>query len=56
METEYHIDIIECPECKTIQQAIVEHKWPWYSRVHWCINCEFIIMESDWKIVEPKKL
>lgn len=50
-ELKSHQEIIQCPECKSIQTAIVEHKWPWYSYVHECDNCKYIIMESEWNNV-----
>lgn len=43
-----HTDIIKCPECNKVQEATVEHTHPWYSYVHTCINCGYIIMESEW--------
>lgn len=43
-----HREIIECPECKVNQFAIVEHTFPWHSYVHTCKNCLYVIMESEW--------
>lgn len=48
---ESHKETIECPECKCVQQAIVEHTVPFASYVHICDNCKYIIMESEWKRV-----
>lgn len=44
-----HYELIECPECKTEQFALVEHTFPFYSYVHECTGCKYIIMESEWK-------
>jgi len=52
-----HIEIIECPNCNSVQAATVEHTVPWWSYVHECSECGFIIMESEWnKIQEPKQI
>lgn len=49
-----HFEIIRCPECEKVQQAVVEHTEPWYSYVHQCIGCGYTIMESEWnKLPEP---
>lgn len=50
-EIESHKETIECPECNHVQEAIVEHTVPWYSYVHICTMCKYIIMESEWKVV-----
>lgn len=50
-ETEYHIERIKCPMCAKKQQAKVEHTVPWYSYVHHCFSCGYIIMESEWEKV-----
>lgn len=44
-------ETIQCPECKEIQQAIVEHTDPWPTKIHHC-KCGHVIMESDWNVVE----
>ena len=43
-----HQETILCPECGSIENATVEHTEPWYTYIHNCKNCDFIIMESDW--------
>ena len=56
---ETHSEIIECPECKKSQAAIVEHTFPWWSYVHNCTNCGYVIMESEWNkitIAEIEKI
>jgi C4-type Zn-finger protein len=47
-----HTDIIKCPNCGEIQLAIVEHTIPFYSYIHKCTKCRYIIMESEWEIVK----
>lgn len=49
---ESHIETIICPDCESVQRAEVVHTQPWYSYVHVCDNCEYIIMESEWDRVE----
>lgn len=48
-----HIDIIICPECNTEQPAKVEQTFPWWTYVHYCENCSYLIMESEWN--RPKR-
>jgi hypothetical protein len=43
-----HKERIECPECGLVQKAIVYHTIPWYTYIHQCIKCEYIIMENEW--------
>ena len=46
---------IKCPECGTMQDAIVEHTLPFSTYVHFCEKCGYVIMESEWEeIKEPK--
>lgn len=47
-----HTEKIRCPECGTVQEATVEHTVPFYSYVHHCEKCGFIIMESEWEVVK----
>ena len=46
--TDKHHELIQCPECGQLQGATVEHTVPWWTYVHECIGCKFIIMESEW--------
>ena len=39
---------IICPECNSIQDAVIEDAWPFPIYVHKCTGCEYIIMESEW--------
>ncbi len=52
-----HVDIIVCPECNTEQRARVAHTVPFYTYLHTCENCGYVIMESDWDVVKglPKQ-
>lgn len=45
---ELHSEKIICPECGTIQDATVQHTTPWWTYFHFCTNCEYAIMESEW--------
>lgn len=55
--TEYpdHWEKIECPECSAVQWANVEHTLPWWSYVHECEKCDYVIMESEWNEVKTKR-
>ena len=47
-----HTEKIKCPDCGTIQDAIVEHTIPFHTYLHNCEKCNFTIMESDWEVVK----
>jgi hypothetical protein len=47
--TESHEEQIICPECENEQTAVVEHTIPWFSYVHVCKFCDYVIMESEWQ-------
>lgn len=47
-----HVERIRCPKCGHIQNAVVEHSTPWNTYIHYCEQCDFLIMESDWQKVE----
>jgi hypothetical protein len=49
-----HTETIRCTECEKVQQAEVVHTFPWYTFVHTCEFCEYIIMESEWERVDNK--
>jgi len=49
-----HTEKIKCPDCGTIQDAIVEHTIPFHTYLHVCEKCSFTIMESDWDVVMPE--
>jgi hypothetical protein len=51
---EHHFENIKCAECGKVQQAIVEHSEPFYTYVHTCVSCGYVIMESEWnRLTEP---
>ncbi len=51
---EHHTERIECPEpeCGLHQDAVVEHTTLFDSRVHECVGCGYMIIESVWQRVE----
>lgn len=49
---ESHTEIIECPLCMKQQEATVNHTTPFYSYVHECEKCQYVIMESEWNKIE----
>ena len=49
---ESHEEQIKCPECGQIQTAVVLHTFPWWSYIHECEKCKYIIMESEWDVVD----
>ena len=51
----HHNETIVCPECNAIEHATVMHTVPWYSYVHECTKCGYIVMESDWTLAELKE-
>lgn len=57
MKTKFNftLTMIKCPACDTVQAAIVEHTVPFGTFIHNCENqkCQYIIMESEWQVVEP---
>jgi ribosomal protein S27E len=50
-----HIEEIECPECGKRQMATVYHTMPFYNFVHHCISCKYVIMESEWILVNTEE-
>ena len=55
MKTEFDFTtvIIKCPSCRTTQSAIIEHTIPFFTYIHHCVSCKYVIMESEWDIIEP---
>lgn len=51
-QNEKHIEEIKCPECNMKQYAVVEHSTPFYTYIHHCWHCEYIILESEWEKVK----
>lgn len=52
---EQHTERIKCPECGTIQLANVMDTTLWLVYLHDCEKCKYIIMESEWEVVEKPK-
>jgi len=52
LQSPSHIESIVCPKCSHIEDATVDHTQPWYSYVHTCTACGYIIMESEWESVD----
>lgn len=48
MQMNYHFEIIICPECETVEVAVVKHTYPWWTYIHDCTKCGYTIMESEW--------
>ena len=42
--------IIICPECNKIQTATVELTLPFFTYIHECEECKYLIMESEWNL------
>ena len=55
VKPEEHTEIIICPNCHNRQTAKVAHTQPFWSYVHECDVCDFIIGESEWDRVELDK-
>jgi len=39
---------IKCPECGQEQKAKVTKTFPFYTYIHNCKKCSYVITESDW--------
>lgn len=53
---ETHDEVIICPECMQEDLATVAHTIPFWTYIHHCGNCGYIIMESDWnKVINSSK-
>jgi hypothetical protein len=50
---ENHTEKIICPQCGLGQMATVLHTVPHWTFIHTCIKCKELIMESDWKLLQP---
>lgn len=46
---ESHREKILCPKCNGENDAEVIHTFPFYSYVHTCEYCGYVIMESEWQ-------
>lgn len=47
-----HYEKIKCIDCNHEQIAEVQHTWPWWSYVHTCTRCGYVIMESEWEKIK----
>ena len=48
---------IECPECGTIQPAVVDcSTYPFNTYIHDCKHCGYLIQESEWNEVKEDKI
>ena len=45
-----HVWIV-CPECNLVQEAetVLYEDAPSFAYVHECVNCSYVIMESEWQ-------
>ena len=43
-----HKETILCPSCNNKQEAEVLHTEPFFSYVHTCLECRYVITESEW--------
>lgn len=44
---------IECPECGRIEIAVEDHTTePFSTYLHSCNNCGYVIMESEWNVID----
>jgi len=50
------LEIIECPECKTVQEARPEHTALFVDYSHDCTGCGYMIMESEWSALTDEEL
>lgn len=55
MDTGHHQETIRCPSCGKIQSAIVQHTTaPYWTYYHYC-DCDYVILESEWEVVDLTK-
>jgi len=47
MKTEKHAEI-KCPQCGYVQKAKIIKTFPFYTYIHYCEKCNYVITESDW--------
>jgi MinD superfamily P-loop ATPase len=50
IEQKSHNELIVCPECKHECNATVIHTVPFFTYIHDCHNCDYVITESDWNV------
>jgi hypothetical protein len=47
--------IIKCPNCESHENSLVKFTWPFNTFIHECKKCKYVIMESEWELVNPIK-
>jgi hypothetical protein len=45
-----HKELIICPKCKHECNATVIHTIPFFTYIHNCHNCHYVITESNWDL------
>jgi ribosomal protein L37AE/L43A len=45
-----HKEVIVCPGCDNECKATVIHTVPFFTYIHNCNNCDYVITESDWNV------
>lgn len=55
IKIETFTETIRCPECGTVQEAEVEATIPWFTYIHTCEKCGYVIMESEWERMDDLK-
>lgn len=49
-----HTETIWCPNCEAVQKATVEETLPWWTYIHECEKCGYVIMESEFNRVDDE--
>lgn len=52
MKAETHKELIICPECQHQWNATVTHTVPFFTYIHTCKACNYVITESEWEVVK----
>jgi phage FluMu protein Com len=52
-DLEFTLTMVKCPSCDTVQPAIIEHTVPFYTYLHFCEKCDYVIMESEFDQINP---
>jgi rubredoxin len=43
---------IKCPNCGHVQKSKIRKTLPFYTYIHECEKCKYVITESDWEEVK----
>jgi len=54
MKTEKNAKI-KCPKCCYVQNAKIIKTFPFYTYIHYCKKCMYVITESDWDEIKTVK-